>query len=141
MKWEVIEARDVQAIPPALEDGVLYICERYGIAMHKCCCGCGEEVVTPLNPAEWSILRQDSKVSLVPSIGNWSLSCQSHYWIKGNRVIWTGRWTARKIQAVKVQDREAKIAYAAALNQEQEAAAAIGFFGRLWRTVRCWLDM
>ena len=29
-------------------------------------------------------------ISLNPSIGNWSYPCRSHYWIKGNRVVWDG---------------------------------------------------
>lgn len=141
MRQRVIEPRNVDAIPQSLEDGVLYVCERYGIATHKCCCGCGEEVITPLNSAEWSIVRQGARVSLFPSIGNWSFPCRSHYWIKGNRVVWAGTLTPGEIRAVKVQDREARIAYAEALSNAQEAVTRPGLVGRIWRAVRHWFGI
>ncbi|WP_373282870.1 DUF6527 family protein [Leeia aquatica] len=37
-----------------------------------CCCGCGEKVITPLNPAKWHLLKEGGTVSLSPSIGNWN---------------------------------------------------------------------
>lgn len=139
MKRNRIEPRDVEAIPPVLEEGVLYICERYRIAMHKCCCGCGEEVVSPLNPAEWSVIRRGGTASLFPSIGNWSFACQSHYWIKGNRIVWSGGLTARQIQAVQARDRNAKLTYVAELNRTEEDPAPEGFVGRLGVWLKQWL--
>ena len=31
------------------------------------------------------------RIWLSPSIGSWSLDCQSHYYIRGNQVIWLGK--------------------------------------------------
>ena len=34
----------VDFIPDHVEQGKIYISETYHTAIHKCCCGCGEEV-------------------------------------------------------------------------------------------------
>jgi Family of unknown function (DUF6527) len=94
----------VEFIPERLESGVLYISRRYSTASHQCCCGCGMEVVTPLNPAKWHLTEHAGVVSLVPSIGNWSFPCKSHYWITGNHVQWAGAMSPGMIVAVKAQD-------------------------------------
>ena len=78
----------VEHIPDELDDGVLYVSIRFGTVVHRCACGCGQEVVTPLGPAEWRLTYDGRSVSLAPSIGNWSFSCQSHYWIEAGRVRW-----------------------------------------------------
>lgn len=65
-----------------LENDTLYISLKYNVAIHKCACGCGNEVITPLDEINGWILSYNGKtVSLSPSIGNWKLPCQSHYWI------------------------------------------------------------
>lgn len=96
----------VQFIPEELDDGVLYISRRYKTASHLCCCGCGLEVVTPLNSAKWSLSEYPGgEVSLSPSIGNWSFPCLSHYWIDRNEIRWAGVMSAAQIAAVKAGDR------------------------------------
>ena len=50
-----LEPAIVEEIPRQLKAGKLYISMDYGTVMHLCCCGCGNEVVTPLHPARWSI--------------------------------------------------------------------------------------
>lgn len=95
----------VEFIPEPLCEGVLYISRRYSTASHLCCCGCGLEVVTPLNPAKWRLIERDGDVSLAPSIGNWGFPCKSHYWIAGNQVQWAGAMTPILIAAVKKRDR------------------------------------
>ena len=95
----------VQYIPQRPAPGVLYISRRYATALHLCCCGCGSEVVTPLNPAKWRLNEDGGAVSLSPSVGNWSLPCQSHYWIVGNRVRWSVTMAPEVIAAVKARDR------------------------------------
>jgi hypothetical protein len=87
MKIHELTPRDMDEFPRVLEEGVLYISEECELAAHKCCCGCGEDVITPLNPARWRLNRQGGRVSLHPSIGNWKFACRSHYWIRNNRVI------------------------------------------------------
>lgn len=95
----------VEYIPEHPEPGVLYVSKRYATAAHLCCCGCGREVVTPLNPAKWHLKESSGTVSLFPSIGNWSFPCQSHYWIDGNRIRWAGAMTSDRIAAVQARDR------------------------------------
>ena len=45
----------VSYIPEALYDGVLYVSIPFATVMHRCCCGCGNEVVTPLDPTDWQM--------------------------------------------------------------------------------------
>ena len=45
----------VEYIPAHLDEGVLYVSLPFGTVVHRCACGCGEEVVTPLGPAEWRL--------------------------------------------------------------------------------------
>jgi hypothetical protein len=97
----------VDTIPTELEDGRLYISKRYRTAMHSCCCGCGSEVVTPLNPAKWRLTEDGATVSLYPSVGNWSFLCQSHYWIDKNEVRWARGMPAWQIDHVRRRDQAA----------------------------------
>lgn len=101
----IIKPEFVEFIPEQLSPGVLYISKRYSTASHLCCCGCGLEVVTPLNPAKWRLIESNGSVSLNPSVGNWSFPCQSHYWVSGNRVQWAGAMSAERVAAVKARDR------------------------------------
>ena len=80
----------VDAVPDAdlMEDDVLYVSMPYATAIHKCACGCGQQAVTPLSPEEWSLTYNGEAISLKPSIGNWGMTCKSHYWIRNSRVIW-----------------------------------------------------
>jgi hypothetical protein len=118
-----VEPQFVPIIPEQLAEGVLYICEQHHIVVHRCCCGCGEEVVTPLSQAEWQLERRGSVVSLYPSIGNWNYRCQSHYWIKRNRVVLAGALSAERVALLQVRDRAAKAAHIAELNALKELAA------------------
>lgn len=104
MKQFSIKPRLVEFIPTHLEDGVLYVSEKYQTAIHKCCCGCGQEVVTPLSSAQWQVRIVGEKVTLYPSIGNWNSKCKSHYWIKKNRIVWADSMTESQIRQVKKRD-------------------------------------
>ena len=78
----------VEFVPEDIPDGVLYVSVPFATAVHKCCCGCGNKVVTPIDPTDWEMRFNGRSISLYPSIGNWGLDCQSHYWIRRNRVQW-----------------------------------------------------
>jgi Family of unknown function (DUF6527) len=108
MRHSHLEHRFVQHIPDGLESGVLYISMEYGTAAHRCCCGCGEEVVTPFTPTDWKMTFDGDTVSLSPSIGNWTLACRSHYVIKRGRVIEAGPWTDKQVEAERHRDRAVK---------------------------------
>lgn len=101
----------VDAIPEKLDEGKLYIALEYATAVHKCCCGCGREVVTPLTPTDWKMTYDGVSVSLYPSIGNWNFPCKSHYWIDHNAVRWAEQWSDQRIAAGRMYDRNAKRRY------------------------------
>ncbi len=98
----------LDSIPTVLDDGKLYISKKYATAVHKCCCGCGQKVVTPLRPTDWKLRVEDSRVSLWPSIGNWSFPCRSHYWIVNNRVEWSYDMSQEEIDEGRRRDERAK---------------------------------
>ena len=101
----------VRHIPDRLDDGVLYISVEYGTVAHRCCCGCGEEVVTPLTPTDWRITFDGEAVSLAPSVGNWNRACRSHYIVERGRVIECGAWSDDEVAAERRRDRVAKARY------------------------------
>lgn len=101
-----IQPQFLEFIPERLEPGVLYISRRFSTATHLCCSGCGNEIVTPLNPAKWRLIERGGKVSLVPSIGNWSLSCQAHYWITDNKVRVAPVMSPAIIAGARARDRQ-----------------------------------
>mgnify|MGYP001605933424 CR=1 FL=1 len=101
----------VKNIPDTLENGVVYVSVDYSTAIHKCCCGCGSEIVTPLYPTDWKLAFDGETISLYPSIGNWSLPCQSHYWITNNEVKWAPKWTKKQIERGKTEDERSKEKY------------------------------
>lgn len=125
MKIKQIKPEYVEYIPEHLEEGVLYISERYRTAVHKCCCGCGQEVVTPLSPADWSVKCNGGRVSLSPSIGNWSYPCRSHYVIRNSSVLDAKAMTEQQIQRVKANDRADKTAQIHRANHAKEVAVSI----------------
>ncbi len=91
----------VKSVPEKLEDGMLYISMEYATAIHKCCCGCGYEVVTPFSPKDWKLTFDGESISLTPSIGNLSFPCKSHYWIRNSMVQWAPSWTGEEIERVR----------------------------------------
>ncbi len=93
-----IKHKFVELIPDTLDEDVLYISITYAIVLHKCCCGCGNEVATPLSPEGWKLTFDGETVSLYPSIGNWGFPCRSHYWITRNRVEWARSWSDEEIR-------------------------------------------
>ena len=94
----------VEYIPSEPADGVLYISITYRTAVHNCACGCGHKVVTPITPADWQLLYDGDSVSLMPSIGNWSYPCRSHYWIQSNQIRWSSGWTNQQIASGRIRD-------------------------------------
>ena len=101
----------VRNIPENLEEKTLYVSMDYATVVHKCCCGCGQEVVTPLGPTDWELTYNGEGISLYPSIGNWSFKCQSHYWIEKSIVKWAPRWSKKQIAAGRMRDRQIKSRY------------------------------
>lgn len=133
-KIYVIRPELVDRIPKVLEDGVFYISEKFGTAAHKCCCGCGTKIITPLKPGRWGLERRDGRISIWPSIGNWSSGCQSHYVISNNQVDWAGDFSTGQIAANRTSDRVARERIHA-----ERVWRESGFWRRLWiRIKRLW---
>ncbi|EPG6291769.1 DUF6527 family protein [Enterobacter cloacae] len=128
----------VEFIPDDVEPGKLYISETYQTAIHKCCCGCGEEVVTPLSPVDWKIKKDIHGVSLHPSIGNWNYKCRSHYIISNNKVIWAGKFTPQQVLAVQRKDTNDKLMYIASKNKQRtnSTSEANSLISKLWMFVK-----
>lgn len=143
MRHHTLEHRFVRNVPRELELGVLYISMEYATAVHSCCCGCGERVVTPFTPTDWRITFDGESVTLNPSVGNWNQNCRSHYVIERNRVIECGRWSDARVEAERLRDKRAKAAYyeretdSARLDAQSIAPAVetentIGLWSRFW---------
>lgn len=120
----------VDYIPDQLEEGVVYLAPEFGAVMHLCCDGCGERVSTPLDPGQWTLSFDGRTISLSPSIGNWGLSCRSHYFIRRNRVVWAGEWSDVRITEGAVDDRRAV---------DRKAEGDRSAPGSLWSRLRDWM--
>lgn len=89
MKTNKFKVEFVDKIPSKLKDGILYVCISCNVIVHKCACGCGEKTVTPIDKINGWIMKYDGQtVTLRPSIGNFSIPCNSHYYITENKVEW-----------------------------------------------------
>lgn len=108
---KTLQHKFVEFIPDELGDGILYISIEYCTAIHKCVCGCGNEVVTPISPTDWQLTFNGKSVSLRPSIGNWNFECKSHYWISNNTVKLAGIWSSSKIDNGRNKDAAMKKTY------------------------------
>ena len=145
MKHLTLQPLFTEKFPEPLEPGILYISTRYANVAHLCCCGCGEEVTTPLAPTEWSITFDGKTVSLSPSVGNWALACKSHYFITRNQVRWAGSWTDEQVEAGRRRERAASQSYydptvgqptsPASPDVEDHKPVKDSWLSRLWRSI------
>ena len=136
-----IAPRFVKQVPSPLEDGVVYVSIEFGTVIHKCCCGCGDKVVTPLTPVDWTLIYDGQSISLKPSIGRWDAPCRSHYWIQNNRVIWSAKWSSNKVDALKQYESELRDDYfalghehscEAGADKSDQVPVSWGWFKRLF---------
>jgi hypothetical protein len=136
----------VESVPDVVKERTLYVSIKFATVIHKCCCGCGREVVTPLSPTGWSFTFDGKTLSLHPSIGSWSLPCQSHYWIRNNKAIWAPRWTEAEIRAGRAQEALAKKKYFERVKtpgpKDADGAVAqpgaTNLNGNLWQRLKKW---
>lgn len=101
-----LEHEFVVSLPDELEQGILYISFEFGAVAHLCCCGCGNQVYTPLKPSRWRLTFDGEAIWLCPSIGNWDFPCESHYWIHGSKVRWAAHMSKAEVQAIRERSRE-----------------------------------
>jgi hypothetical protein len=147
MKPEVVLAYEfVDFIPDDLKDRTLYVSITYCTAVHKCCCGCGREVVTPVSPTGWQLTFDGKAVSLYPSIGSWRLPCQSHYFITKNKAVWAQKWTKRQIAEGREREARAREKYFADTQHTDAAEAPSAPAARpkgtesLWQKITKWFS-
>lgn len=114
-----LSPRFVEFVPDVLEEGFLYVSMSYAVAAHRCACGCGLEVVTPLSPTDWKLQFDGENVSLDPSIGNWSFPCRSHYFIRLGRINWAASMSEDMIQRGRQKDRASKQLHYAKRSESQ----------------------
>ncbi|HBG69171.1 MAG: hypothetical protein A2W93_07765 [Bacteroidetes bacterium GWF2_43_63] len=103
-----IKLLKVYYLPKELDEGVLYVSKKFGIAGHLCPCGCMNKIITPLGPSEWSFIEVNNRPTLYPSIGNWQLPCRSHYWITKGVIIWSDQWSEERIDEGRQYEEEKK---------------------------------
>lgn len=132
MKINHLKPTHVAHLPDFLEEGVLYICLDFDLAAHLCCCGCGEEVITQLNSARWTLTESNGCVTLSPSIGNWKFSCKSHYWIESNKVICAEQFSPARIKAVINNDSRELKEYVS----ESSLSSSNGIFQRAFQRIK-----
>lgn len=142
---EEFEPRFVKSIPSDLELGVLYVSMEYGAVVHSCCCGCGQEVVTPLTPTDWHLEYDGEAITLRPSVGNWTLPCRSHYIIRRNRVIECADWDDEMVEEKRRRDAQMKREFyktqktlierpaLEGRNEKPKVRERTSFFARWWK--------
>jgi hypothetical protein len=95
-----------------------------------------------MRPTNWTLFYDGTTVSLDPSIGNWSFACQSHYWIKRNKIRWGYLFSEEKIAEVRAYDSSAKEEYfgAASIGNAPITAKAEESHRhrRLWAAIKHW---
>jgi hypothetical protein len=142
-KGSALKHEFVEFIPEDLDEGTVYVSIRFATASHKCCCGCGNKVVTPIRPTDWKLIFDGKTISLDPSIGNWSFPCRSHYWIRNNQTRWAGQWSPAEIDAGRAHDQIAKQQYFEPAMTDptkltSSAAAPTENSGGFWQRVKQW---
>jgi hypothetical protein len=101
----------VEFMPAEPHDGVLYVSVLYCTVVHRCACGCGHKVVTPIGPADWQLGFDGDGITLNPSIGNWAFPCRSHYWVTSNAIRWAPPWTDSQISRGRDRDNRTREKY------------------------------
>lgn len=146
MRHQTLEHRFVRNVPRELDPGVLYISMDYATAVHSCCCGCGDRVVTPFTPTDWRMTFDGESISLHPSVGNWNQKCRSHYVIQRNRVLEAGPWSNEQVEAERLRDKRAKAAhYGVAKEQVHDHPPTTAMQGgvqpypSIWSRLKSWL--
>lgn len=101
----------VVSMPLNLHKGILYVSLENQVVGHLCPCDCGNKVLIRIGEAGWRYTEVKGKVTLSPSLGNWDLPCRSHYWIRKNRIKWSGDWTDEEIEEGRQSDIQKKRQY------------------------------
>lgn len=88
--------QDVVTMPSVKEPGILYVSEKYQLAIHLCACGCGGEAVTPMSMG-WVITNDSNGPTFNHSIGHQHWPCGSHYHVRNGKIeLYPDHGTTRK---------------------------------------------
>lgn len=126
-----LQLKRVRSMPRQLEPGFLYVSEEFEVAGHLCACGCGNKVITPLGPTEWSFKDETRGPTLRPSIGSWQLPCKSHYWITRGEVRWADQWTPEEIERGRRAEETRRRAY-----YESRERPKVGMLKAVWNWLK-----
>jgi Family of unknown function (DUF6527) len=124
-----ITLEHVQYLPRARAPGILYVSEEFAVAGHLCACGCGNKVITPLGPAEWTFTERNGRPTLDPSVGNWQLPCRSHYVIAEGQIHWGDQWSDAQVASGRRAEQLRREAYYASRTRHK-------FWQGLWSWAR-----
>lgn len=113
-----ISLKHVRTMPQELQPGILYVSKEFETAAHLCPCGCKNKIVTPLGPTEWSFKEEKGLPTLYPSIGNWQLPCQSHYWVTKGKIKWSYKWSKEQIELGREMEMERRQKYFNSLDRK-----------------------
>ena len=80
LKKVPLEIIETEYIPEyhEMEFGKLYYSKEYKTTSHLCPCGCGQLTPIPVKEGEWSLLIENGKATISPSILH-RMGCKSHY--------------------------------------------------------------
>jgi hypothetical protein len=83
----------VDKIPDVITHGILYVCEKDNMSMHKCPCGCGVQIGTPIRSGFTNDNGKCTFTSLNGSnlfFGNFDCTRSHHpeYYITENKIQW-----------------------------------------------------
>jgi hypothetical protein len=132
-----IKLQRVYHMPRVLEPDTLYVSEEFGIAGQLCACGCGNKTITPLGPTDWELTIKNGKPTLEPSIGNWPLPCQAHYFIREGAILWSSQWTEEEIIACRKREMSRREVYYKNLQiKPQKRSLLRGIFERILKIFR-----
>ncbi|MBN8669375.1 MAG: hypothetical protein J0L80_01730 [Chitinophagales bacterium] len=127
-----VNLEKVESIPKSIDEGILYVSERFKVAAHLCPCGCLTKIITPLGPHEWSLSVKAGKPSLYPSVGNWQLPCRTHYWIRDGKIEWSYSWTDKEIKHGRAREQKKLKEYYSSKNR--------GVKKPFWRRFLKWIE-
>lgn len=141
MKRDIRLVHDfVEYLPQEFQDGTIYISIPYATAAHKCVCGCGNHVITPITPTDWQLTYDGETISLYPSIGNWNFPCQSHYWIRHNTIEWAPRWTPQQIKGGRAHDQRRKERHFERVEDKKVRTKPAQPGRGIWHSLKNWLS-
>jgi hypothetical protein len=90
----------VESFPDDLEPSMLYVSMDFASVAHKCACGCGLPIYTPLTPLGWRLIYDGESISLYPSLAHDGAPCRSHYWIQRNTIRWGNALSKEQAQHI-----------------------------------------